>query len=56
MTRTYEPDKVQCQAKKQDGQRCSYIGTHSNGGKVLCERHHQLHVAMTAAIKKEIKK
>lgn len=37
-----EPDRIQCQAKKQDGHRCTSIGTHSDGGKVLCSRHLQL--------------
>ena len=49
----FEPDTVQCQQKKKDGQRCTFIGSHSNGGKVLCERHHQLVMAMKAPVKKE---
>jgi len=57
MNNYYEPDTVRCQAIKNDGKRCTFIGTHSNGGKVLCERHHQMHVAMTAPVKtKEVKK
>jgi hypothetical protein len=36
----YEEDRLQCTAKKQDGTRCTRIGTHGNGGGVLCERHH----------------
>ena len=31
----FEPDNVQCQHPKKDGKRCTYTGTHSNGGKVL---------------------
>lgn len=42
MTRTYEEDRVQCQAIRQDKKRCTYVGTHSDGGKVLCERHVQI--------------
>ncbi len=39
---TNEPDRVQCQAKKKDGTRCTQIARHSNGGKVLCPRHHAM--------------
>ena len=49
----YEPDAVRCQAVTNSGTRCTYTGTHSNGGKVLCERHHQLVMAMKAPVKKE---
>jgi hypothetical protein len=38
--RNYEPDRVQCQALKTDGKRCTQIATYSNGGKALCQRHH----------------
>ena len=38
---SYEEDRVQCTAERQDGKRCTQIGTHSNGGGVLCDRHHQ---------------
>ena len=37
---SYEEDRVQCTAKRQDGTRCTRIGTHSNGGGVLCKTHH----------------
>ncbi len=56
MSRNYEPDRVRCQAIKTDGQRCSLIARHSNGGKALCPRHHQLWVAMNAFIKAKVKK
>lgn len=39
---TYEPDRVQCQALTNHGKRCTYIATHSDGGKALCERHIQI--------------
>lgn len=38
---SYELDRLQCTASRQDGTRCTRIGTHGNGGGVLCERHHQ---------------
>lgn len=38
---SYEEDRMQCTAKRQDGKRCTRIGTYSNGGGVLCETHHQ---------------
>jgi len=38
---SYEEDRVQCTAKRQDGTRCTRIGTFSNGGGVLCKTHHQ---------------
>lgn len=41
MTRSYEEDRVQCTAKRQDGTRCTRIGTFSNGGGVLCKTHHE---------------
>ena len=44
LSRTYEEDKVQCSAITNDKKRCRLIGTHSNGGAVLCERHHQMKV------------
>lgn len=37
-----EPDNLRCQANRQDGKRCSYTATHSDGGKVYCERHMQI--------------
>lgn len=44
LSRTYEEDKVQCSAITNGKKRCRLIGTHSNGGAVLCERHHQMKV------------
>ncbi len=44
MRRTYEEDKLQCSAITDTKKRCNRIGTHSNGGAVLCERHHQMKV------------
>lgn len=38
----YEEDRVQCQGVRQDGKRCTCIGTHSDGGNVYCERHMQI--------------
>ena len=39
----YEEDKLQCAAmSEKTKKRCSLIGTHSSGGKVLCLRHHQI--------------
>ena len=41
--KTYETDRVQCQAVTQRGnKRCTLIATHSDGGKVYCERHMQI--------------
>ena len=37
-----EPDRLQCVETTDRGTRCTRIATHSNGGKVLCERHHQI--------------
>lgn len=48
--RTNEPDKLQCTAKRQDGTRCTRIGTHSNGGGVLCKTHHDKSVLRVAGI------
>jgi hypothetical protein len=43
MNNHYEDDRIQCQAKSEKTKkRCSLIGTHSDGGKVLCERHVQI--------------
>lgn len=44
MTRSYEQDRVQCQAltTAPGMPRCTRIGTHSDGAKVLCERHAQM--------------
>lgn len=43
MSRTYEPDRIQCQAiSPKTKKRCTLIATHSDGGKVLCERHLQI--------------
>ena len=43
MNQHYESDNLQCAAKSEKtGKRCSLIGTHSDGGKVLCERHVQI--------------
>lgn len=50
--RTYEHDRLQCTAKNKDGTRCQRIGTHGNGGGVLCRRHHQLKQANDAPIRK----
>lgn len=41
MSYSYEQDKLQCTAITDKRTRCTRIGTHSNGGGVLCERHHQ---------------
>jgi len=41
---SYEPDKLQCAALTQEKKRCTRIGTHSNGGKVLCTEHHQIYM------------
>ena len=43
-----EPDTCQCQSLTDTKKRCTRIATHSNGGKVLCERHHQMHLAKKA--------
>lgn len=40
--KSYETDRVQCQAVTDKKVRCTRIGTHSDGGKVLCERHAQM--------------
>ena len=43
MNNHYEDDRIQCQAmSEKTKKRCSLIGTHSDGGKVLCERHVQI--------------
>ena len=43
MNNHYEEDRLQCQAMSdKTKRRCSLIGTHSDGGKVLCERHVQI--------------
>ena len=43
MNQHYEEDRLQCQAMSdKTKRRCSLIGTHSDGGKVLCERHVQI--------------
>ena len=43
MNQHYEDDRIQCQAMSdKTGKRCSLIGTHSDGGKVLCERRVQI--------------
>jgi hypothetical protein len=43
MNNHYEDDRIQCQAMSdKTKRRCSLIGTHSDGGKVLCERHVQI--------------
>ena len=40
---SHEMDKVQCQAvSTKTKKRCTLIGTHSDGGKVLCDRHIQI--------------
>ncbi len=41
MRHGHEDDNLQCTAMRQDGTRCTRIGTHGNGGGVLCETHHQ---------------
>ena len=41
----YELDKLQCQAMTQLKKRCVRIATHHNGGKLLCENHHQMAMA-----------
>ena len=50
--RTYEPDRVQCQAITSEGKRCTQIARHSNGGKVLCPRQHLMVVATKMKEKK----
>ena len=47
---SYEDDRVQCTAKRQDGTRCTRIGTFSNGGGVLCKTHHNKPVLRVAGI------
>jgi hypothetical protein len=43
MNNHYEEDRLQCQAmSEKTKKRCSLIGTHSSGDKVLCLRHHQI--------------
>ncbi len=42
MRKMYEEDRVQCQAVTQNRKRCTCIATHSDGGKVYCERHMQI--------------
>ena len=38
MNQHYEDDRIQCQAMSdKTKRRCSLIGTHSDGGKVLCD-------------------
>ena len=44
----YEEDRLQCTAQTDTKKRCTRIATHDNGGKVLCERHHQMHLAKKA--------
>ena len=45
MNNHYESDRIQCQAQSEKTKkRCSLIGTHSCGGKVLCLRHFQIHI------------
>lgn len=44
MNRSYEEDRIQCSAMTDKKKRCTMVGTHSNGGKVLCERHHQIYM------------
>jgi hypothetical protein len=39
MQRYYEEDRLQCSAITQQKKRCTRIGTHSNGGSVLCDSH-----------------
>ncbi len=55
MNRSYEQDKCQCQAMTQQKKRCARIATHSAGGKVLCEKHHQMAIR-DRIVKKEIDK
>lgn len=39
----YELDRIQCQAiSPKTKKRCTMIGSYSDGGKVLCERHVQI--------------
>ena len=52
MRHTNEPDRIQCQAIKRDKKRCTQIARHSNGGKVLCPRHHLMMVATKMKEKK----
>lgn len=42
MNHSYEPDRCQCQAMTRDKKRCTLIATHSDGGKVYCDRHVQI--------------
>ena len=43
MNRNYEPDRCQCQAiVPSTKKRCTLIASHSDGGKVYCERHVQI--------------
>ena len=44
----YEEDRLQCTAQTDTKKRCTRIATNDNGGKVLCERHHQMHLAKKA--------
>jgi hypothetical protein len=43
MNNHYESDNLQCAAKSEKTKkRCALIASHSDGGKVLCLRHHQI--------------
>jgi len=48
MNRSYEEDKCQCQVFGTNKQRCTRIGTHSGGGLIRCEAHHQKFLAQRA--------
>lgn len=48
MTHCYEDDRLQCTAITQNKKRCTRVATHSNGGKVLCGKHHQMWVVKRA--------
>lgn len=53
MSFAYEEDRLQCSAMTDKKKRCNLIGTHSNGGKVLCERHHQIYIRNNSLTKEK---
>jgi len=44
LNQAYEEDRLQCSSVGQNKKRCTRIGTHSCGGEVRCEAHHQLYL------------
>jgi hypothetical protein len=48
VNKTYETDTCQCQVICTNGKRCTRTGTHSGGGLLRCESHHQLYLVKRA--------